>query len=205
MKSWHLDILFGSHCSTLSWKTILGTFPNLTVICGTRPSSLALQDLVFVRGLGHFYYLLHQTLLNFVLGKGLEDGLLHYDKNVSELLEGPPPVSVLTKCSYLCDTGKSRICSVALCTGDVTASTTRFYGAMLAMSASSHHTGDPTLPRSRGIHGAYRAGLCTPPTRDHWTQSPANAPPTRNDQTQSPDQRHVESLLHCTLQQSILA
>ena len=36
-----------------------------------------------------FYHLVHQTLLNLALGKGLEDRFFHHHWKVSELLEGP--------------------------------------------------------------------------------------------------------------------
>ena len=125
-------------------------------------------NLVFARHLGHFYHLLHQILLNLVVGESLEDGLLHYLWHVNELLI----LGTSTNCSCLCDTGTLRICSLALYTRGFTASTTpskmrapgtatfcsatctRFFGAKLASSASSNRTGDPALPRSRGIHDA---------------------------------------------------
>ena len=59
---------------------IFGTPTNCTIICHENIENLllrALQILVFARDLRHFCHLLHQTLLNPVLGENLADSLLH--------------------------------------------------------------------------------------------------------------------------------
>ena len=69
------------------------------------------------------FCLASQTLLNPIIGKNLEDKLLHNIWNVSELLEsrwrilsGKTIFGTPTNSSCLCGTRSSRICSLPLCT-----------------------------------------------------------------------------------------